>query len=155
MKTIKFSLLFCLVPFFLQAQDPDAKPWIKPLSSYMNPTVAFDNFNNYGVFNNPSAPTSFTLGASYLLVSIQTYHWNNARGANPGTIKLVHANGTVYGPWVATGIPGSWGVKNAFWTVSPNVQLPAGTYTVVDSDNATWSCNSQSKNKGFTKVIVK
>jgi hypothetical protein len=41
---------------------------------------------------------------------------------------------------------------NAVWAIQPNVTLPAGDYTVVDSGPETWSCNSQSENKGFTNV---
>ena len=122
---------------------------------YFEEFKALDNFNGGGVTNNPTVSTTFTLAQNSTITAIQTYHWNNGRGAALGTIKLVHANGTVYGPWTATGSPGSGGVANAFWTVSPNVVLPAGTYTVVDGSNATWSCNSQSQNKGFAKVLAK
>ncbi len=116
---------------------------------------ALNNFNGGGVANNPTVPTTFTLSQNSIVTTIQTYHWNNGRGAVLGTIKLVHSNGTVYGPWTATGSPGSGGVANAFWTVTPNVTVPAGTYTVVDGSNATWSCNGQSLNKGFAKVLAK
>jgi hypothetical protein len=126
-----------------------------PVNSYYTPFTALDNFNGGGVVNNPSAATTFTVAYSCLITTIQTYHWNNGRGAPTGTIKLVHANGTVYGPWTATGIAGSGGVTNAFWSVTPNSVIPAGTYTVVDSDKATWSCNGQSLNKGFAKVFAR
>jgi hypothetical protein len=43
-------------------------------------------------------------------------------------------------------------VPNAYWTVYPNVTLPAGTYTVIDSDPATWSHNAESSNRGFVRV---
>jgi hypothetical protein len=41
-------------------------------------------------------------------------------------------------------------VQNAYWTVYLNVTLPAGTYTVIDSDPATWSHNAESSNRGNT-----
>jgi len=173
MKTCKLFLLLWLLPLVSIAQTDtsrriigvprenptvvqDEKLPVKPLSSYTSAVVsALDNFNNYGVVNNPLASTTFTLTTSCLLVSIQTYHWNIGKGKVPGNIKIQHTNGIVYGPWTAKGTAGSGGVANVFWTVYPNVAIPAGTYTVVDSDKATWSCNSQSLNKGFTKVMVK
>jgi len=175
MKTCKLFLLLWLLPLVSIAQTDtsrrliigaprpenpsvvgDDKGPVRPLSSYTTaPVVALDNFNNYGVVNNPLASTTFTLTTSCLLVSIQTYHWNYGKGKVPGNIKILHANGTAYGPWTAKGTPGSGGVANVFWTVYPNVSIPAGTYTVVDSDKATWSCNTQSLKKGFTKVMVK
>lgn len=151
MKKISLLLLSVIIPCWLIAQDDEKGP----VASYYNPFTALDNFNGGGVNNNPSSPTSFTVNFSCLITTIQTYHWNYGRGAAPGTIKLVHANGTVYGPWNATGLPGSGGVPNAFWQTSPNVVIPAGTYTVIDSGNTTWSCNGQSQNKGFTRVLGK
>lgn len=143
-----FGLFFSL---FALAQNDEKGP----VNSYFTPFTALDNFNGGGVVNNPSAATTFTVAYSCLITTIQTYHWNNGRGAATGTIKLIHSNGTVYGPWTATGIAGSGGVANAFWNVTPNTVIPAGTYTVVDSDKATWSCNAQSLNKGFAKVLAR
>lgn len=47
---------------------------------------------------------------------------------------------------------GQGGVQNAYWAVLPNIEVPAGTYTVIDSDPSTWSYNSQSKGCGFTTI---
>lgn len=58
----------------------------------------------------------------------------------------------IYGPWTATGSPAS-GIPNVFWTVSSNTSIPAGTYTVVVSNNSVLSYNSTSQNKGFVKVL--
>jgi hypothetical protein len=117
------------------------------------PFTAFDNMNGGGVANMPTSATSFTLTSYAYITYIQTYHWNYGRGtANPGTIKLVAADGKVYGPWTATGAAGQGGVPNAYWTVNPPGLFPPGTYTIIDSDNATWSQNAQSQNKGFAKV---
>jgi hypothetical protein len=88
-----------------------------------------------------------------MVTFIQTYHWNNARGAQPGTIALRKDDGTVFGPWRTVGKPGQGGVPNAYWEVSPNITIPAGTYTIVDSDPATWSQNAQSGGRGF--VVIK
>lgn len=114
--------------------------------------MAFDNMNGGAVYNNPTVATTFTLAVDSLITSIQTYHWNNGQGANFGTIKLIGATGVVYGPWAAAGIAG---VGKTFWQVAPNVVLPYGTYTIVDSNNATWSHNAQSGSKGFAKVSAK
>jgi tetratricopeptide (TPR) repeat protein len=116
--------------------------------------VEITNITNiYGVANKPTVPTTFTVSSSYMVTFIETYHWNNAAGtAVPGTIALRHSNGTVYGPWKATGRAGQGGVKNAYWAVKPNVIIPAGTYTIVDSDPSTWSHNTQSGGKGFVTV---
>jgi hypothetical protein len=151
---MKKYILFCLGLLFSLSTlaQSDEKG---PVASYFTPFTALDNFNGGGVANNPAVATTFTVSVSCLITTIQTYHWNNGRGAATGTIKLIHSNGTVYGPWTATGIAGSGGVANAFWSVTPNTVIPAGTYTVVDSDKATWSCNTQSQNKGFTKVFAK
>lgn len=79
-----------------------------------------------------------------------TYHWNNAEGTtDPGTVSLVDAEGNEYGPWQAEGQPGQGNVPNAVWEVRPDIILPAGTYTVLDSDPSTWSQNEETGGAGM------
>lgn len=109
-----------------------------------------------GVDNNPSNPTVFTIDQPRTITKIGTYHWNNGQGTQtPGTIGLKDQNGKAYGPWQASGEPGMGGVSNAYWIVTiPNGQdLPAGTYTVLDSDPSTWAYNSESDNSGVVSVV--
>jgi hypothetical protein len=116
------------------------------------PTKLFESGNIGGTSNGPTRATQFTLATSYVITKLQDYHWNSARGARPGTIALRDAAGRTYGPWTAVGSPGQGGVPNAYWTTQPNLVLPAGTYTVIDSDPASWSHNSESGGRGFTLV---
>jgi hypothetical protein len=108
-----------------------------------------------GVSNDPPNPTIFTIDEQRTITKIGTYHWNQASGDTPGTIGLKDENGKVYGPWQAKGEPGQGGVPNAYWIVylSPEVELPTGTYTIVDSSPATWSYTSESDNAGIASVI--
>ena len=81
-----------------------------------------------------------------------SYHWNNGLGVAPGAISL-KGGGVTYGPYNAVGQAGQNGVRNATWVATANnVALPAGTYTVVDSDPRTWSYNDQSRGAGFVRV---
>jgi tetratricopeptide (TPR) repeat protein len=114
--------------------------------------LIFEIGNIGGVGNGPSKSSQFTWSAPHVVTLIRTYHWNSARGAAPGSIALKGKDGGSHGPWQATGSPGQGGVPNAYWTVYPNVTLPAGTYTVIDSDPATWSHNAESSNRGFVRV---
>ncbi len=114
--------------------------------------VIFNNGNVGGVYNNPSKPTVLTINQSHVITLIQNYHWNNARGAAPGTIALRDQSGRIYGPWQAKGSPGQGGVPNANWNVYPNISLPSGTYTVIDSNPSTWAQNTGSQGAGFTRV---
>jgi hypothetical protein len=110
----------------------------------------FNNGNIYGVDNGPGQPTVFTLAADTLISGITTYHWNYGSGATPGTISLEGDDGSVYGPWTATGLYGT-----LYWYVSPNIVLPAGSYTIVDSGPSTWAHNSQSGYRGMAWVDSK
>ena len=114
----------------------------------------FDTYNIAGVINNPTKPATFTLKAPKTIYLIQDYHWNSANGKAPGTIGLKDAGGKVYGPWAPETAPGQGGVPNAYWTVYPNVELPAGTYTIVDSDPASWAQNSGTNGVGMSQVLV-
>jgi hypothetical protein len=114
----------------------------------------FSNYNSAGVANNPTAPTVFTITTSRKIYLIQDYHWNAARGKTPGTISLKSEEGKVYGPWAAQGAPGQGGVPDAYWTVYPDIQIPAGTYTIIDSDPLSWAQNSGTKSIGMSQVYA-
>ena len=103
-----------------------------------------------GANNGATKPTTFTINAWWLVTEIVNYHWNNGQGKTPGTIGLRAADGTIYGPWQATGQPGSGGVPNAYWVVKPNIIIPPGTYTVLDSDPTTWSQNEETGGAGMS-----
>jgi len=115
-------------------------------------SVLLDNQNILAVQNGGTSP-SFTVAAATTITKIQTYHWNDASGmGSTGTISLKADDGTVYGPWSTSGAEGQGGVPNAYWAATPDVVIPAGRYTVVDSDPGTWSQNADSGGEGF--VIV-
>ena len=122
-----------------------------PLIASQEKTV-FDSVNGSGVGNQPTAPATFTLRQPHVITSIMTYHWNDGRGTRAGTIALRDANGRTYGPWPVAGSPGQGGVPNAVWIAEPNVTLPAGEYTIIDSEPSTWSQNSASGNRGMSAV---
>jgi len=121
----------------------------KPLDE---PVKVLDTMNVAGVYNRPTAPTTFSVNRPHLVTFISTYHWNNARGAAGGTIALQGSDGKTYGPWKVSTRPGQGGAPNAYWEVSPNIVIPAGTYTIIDSDPATWSQNQQSGGRGMAEV---
>lgn len=114
--------------------------------------VVFDNQNVLAVQNGGTSPT-FELASETIVTKIETYHWNDASGnASAGEISLRRDDGEVHGPWKTVGRPGQGDVPNAYWAASPNVTLPAGAYTIVDSDPGTWSQNADSGGKGFAIV---
>jgi hypothetical protein len=104
------------------------------------------------VENNPPNPTKFTLDRSYSITEIRTYHWNYGQGQTPGIIGIQDSNGKVWGMWPASGQPGMGGVPGAYWSVRLNLELPPGEYTILDSDPATWSHNSDTGGEGIVWV---
>jgi hypothetical protein len=105
-----------------------------------------------GTSSAPSAPSEFTLPGETFITRVMTYHWNDGRGRRPGSIGLESADGTVYGPWLATGAEGQGGVPNAYWWAQADVLVPAGTYRVIDTDHATWSYTAETGGRGMTQV---
>ncbi len=133
--------------------SPPTSPPVRPPSP--PPTTVstiFNNGNIAAVDNGPTRPTRVTFDRPYVVTYVVTYHWNYGRGAQPGTVGLLHSSGKLYGPWQTRGTPGQGGVPNANWECTPNVVVPAGTYTVVDSDPATWAQNSGSGGAGMAVV---
>lgn len=110
-------------------------------------TAAIDNAG--AVRNGPTKAVTINSNDPLLVHSIRTYHWNNGRGRKPGTIALRNADGQVFGPWPATGLPGQGNVRDAYWLVEPGALLPPGKYEIVDSDPATWATNKAAGGRGF------
>jgi hypothetical protein len=117
----------------------------------VTPGKIFSIGNIDRVINGPYEATSFRTNRTYTVTLLQTYHWNDGRGAKGGTIGLRNAQGRVYGPWRVTTEGGS-GARDVIWICRPNQALPAGTYTVVDSNPDTWSHNQASGGRGFVEV---
>jgi len=111
----------------------------------------FDNTNPNRVYNSPRAFPVWSTSKATQVTQIDTYHWNNGRGAIPGDIFLV-GEGHKYGPWRAIGFPGSGNVPSVNWVVRPNVILLPGTYRIIDSSVSTWSWNTNSGGAGFARV---
>jgi S-layer protein (TIGR01567 family) len=115
-------------------------------------TTIFDSWNKGVVDSNPTCSPSFTISEPQMITYIDTYHWNSGQGTSSGgTISLKKDDGKIFGPWTAKAESGS-GVPNVWWISHPNVVIPAGTYTIIDSEPTTWSKNSGSNNCGFSKV---
>lgn len=112
------------------------------------------NWNKNFVQNGPPlSSTTFSISQPVILSYIDTYHWNDGKSlAKSGTISLISNDGTKYGPWGTGGSPGQDNNKNAWWRAYPYVKLPAGTYSVIDSDPETWSNNAGSNNAGFAGI---
>ncbi len=69
--------------------------------------------------------------------------------AEPGTIALNKSTGETLGPWNIEGQPGQGGIANAYWVAEGDIELPAGTYTIIDSDPETWAQNAGSRGAGM------
>lgn len=136
------------------ASEPAAEAPAEPAAGERppgEPQVLFEVTSIAGVSSGPPEPTVFTLDRPAYLTSIFTYHYFN-EGAPPGTIGLQSEDGTTYGPWPATGTEGQAGVPNANWYATPNTTVPAGTYTIVDSDPETWSWTFDTDRRGIAIV---
>jgi antitoxin component YwqK of YwqJK toxin-antitoxin module len=115
-------------------------------------TAIFDSWNGGSVDNNPTSSASFTISEPHLITYIDTYHYNSGQGVSAGgTISLKRDDGEIFGPWTVTAESGS-GAANAWWKCLPYVVIPAGTYTIIDSEPETWSMNTESNGCGFSKV---
>lgn len=121
--------------------------------------------NIAAVYSGPRSRTTFSVDRPTRITKIWTYHWNDGRGAEPGTISLRNLDTRQkFGPFDATGRDGvdsnlgaDWsrapiGASGLYWTVEPEVDVPAGRYEVLDSDPGTWSTNSEMGDRGCAWV---
>lgn len=124
-------------------------PWAPGVAAAADKKL-FDNGNIYAVENGPTEDHVVRFNKAVTITKMSTYHWNDGQGTTePGEIGLQSSTGEIFGPWQTKGAPGQGGVPNAYWIAQPNVTLPPGTYTVLDSDADTWSHNAASRNAGM------
>lgn len=114
--------------------------------------LIFERNSLWAVDNGPTSPTSFNIDRQWTVTEIKTYHWNYGQGKAPGMIGLLDEWGAVLGMWPASGLPGSGGVPDAYWTARPNLVIRPGEYTILDSDPATWSQNAETGGEGIAWV---
>jgi hypothetical protein len=114
--------------------------------------LIFERNSLWAVGNGPTSPTSFAIDREWTVTEIKTYHWNYGKGKAPGMIGLQDERGMVLGTWPASGLSGSGGVPDAYWTARPDLTLSPGEYTILDSDPATWSQNGETAGEGIAWV---
>lgn len=119
-------------------------PTAEELAAAVGVQDIFSNGDDTPVTAGAEGPT-FPLVEPMKLTAIVTLHVGE--DVPGGTIALKDANGTTWGPWTAGADVAPDG--NTFWSCTPNVDLPVGEYTVVDSDPGTWAKNDGSDGFGF------
>jgi hypothetical protein len=141
-RRIGFTRTWSLAAFAVAALTVTARPAAAQ--------IPFNNFNTYGVINGPIRTTEFVVPANFKahITQLVDYHWNNGRGARPGSISLKGKKGY----FKAFAVNGSGGAPQANWVANINESLDPDTYTILDSDLFTWSQNPQSGGMGFARV---
>jgi hypothetical protein len=95
------------------------------------PALMWKAGNDGGIDGGGGKPPKVTQDGKYFVTEICTYHWNGGKGSPACEITLKAADGTVYGPWKTT-------LRNkVYWIAQPNLDIPAGTYTLIDSNPST------------------
>jgi hypothetical protein len=117
------------------------------------PVLLFDNGNIGGVSPGATAP-SIELSTPTRITKIVTYHYIYPGGLPAaGLIGMLGEDGEMYGPYNAAGTPGQGDIANAYWSIEPeDMVLPAGRYTLFDSDLSTFSQNAESGGVGMTQI---
>lgn len=153
MVTATESGLSRLQSFDVEAENASFGPYVPAIEGVESKEikVIYNSWNLGSVDNAPTCSPFFTIDEPQMITYIDTYHWNFGQDATGGTIGLRGGDGTLYGPWETETSQDGGDVPNGYWIVHPNEVIPAGSYTVEDSDPETWSKNSESP-CGMAKV---
>jgi hypothetical protein len=124
-------------------------PGVEPVKvTYSNPQALVNNPPDTTLSsfpsNYPSLPCEFVTDKPVMVTKVMDYHINNGKGAHPGMIGLQEHGGTSYGSWPAYGQAYN-GIPNAIWVVSPNFEIPAGSYKVIDNEFSTLSADANNR----------
>lgn len=110
----------------------------------------FNNGNGLAI-DGGGTPPVFQIADATKITELTTYHdTESTPGLQAGIITLRGEDGKTYGPFQSTGSKGQGGDDNAYWIIKPDdVVLPAGRYTIVDSDPQSFAQNAQSGGVGM------
>lgn len=126
--------------------------------SAVEDTVIINNFNPNAVVTAPTKPSRIEIKQQCTVKSLKTYHYEQGRGRQPGTISLNRETGTSVGMWNAkletVQAKGHSTPVNAMWVCQPAIALNPGIYLIEDSDPSTWSCNKESGMRGFYSITL-
>ncbi|RLC09862.1 MAG: hypothetical protein DRH43_07505, partial [Deltaproteobacteria bacterium] len=103
--------------------------------------VAAGNWSDYTDGTEPASPTTFIVPEEVSVCSIKTKH---SGAPAEVSISLQRSDGSTVGTWAAT-------QDGSTWETTPDVTIPAGTYTVIDSDLSSWY-KSSSAGAGIAEI---
>jgi len=160
--SLLFAALLVLGTPVLMAQAASSQV---PLSSYVcqgSQITLFNNTNGYLVSNGGTPPQFSTNGKAYCLNYIQTYHWNDGKGAPLGGLELARISGPAglpprTGYIQSQGSSGQGGAPNVNHYVDVPSNPPTiidGVYQCLDTIRGSWSENAQSGGAGFCIVYA-
>ena len=86
----------------------------------------FNNTNTGAVQNGASGQVLMATPTPVHVTELVTYHWNNGKGARPGTITLKSTSGQAYGPFPAKGTSGQNNAPNVNWIVDERPCIESG-----------------------------
>ncbi len=122
--------------------------------------IVINNFNRMPVLSSPKNASRILIKKACTIEMVKTYHYSSSKNGSPGagTIEIRTAGGDLVGQWKATlekVLPeGEPEPVPAMWVCRPNLLILPGTYSISDSDPASWSCNQNSGMRGFYSVSI-
>ena len=126
---------------------------VQAASSDMEEPI-YSNFNSDPVKNHPDHYKLLNIRDDVepvLIQRIRTHHWNNGKGAEPGTIS-VYENGSKIGSWQAVG-RSAYGTRNVYWDALVDFILyPGHSYYVSVSNVDSMSYNEASGGCGMFEL---
>lgn len=124
------------------------------LSVFADEELLFTNFNSDPVINGPAEGAEIVLNnddRAALITKIRTYHWNDGKGAQSGSICIAEDDQDVQ-CWLAIG-RSDGGKTNIYWEALVEIVLnPGHIYHISVSNNSSWSYNEGSANQGFFEL---
>jgi len=150
----------------ISAQDVNGAG-VETTSNSVQERQIFSNMDIGGGTTGIATSPTFTITEPYAITLIEDYHYLGF-GQPAGTIGLYNQDDIIYGPWQALLDNGNYWVINnknpghledfrrqlgMIDSDSTYPVLPAGTYTVIDSDPFNWSHNAQKGNYGFSHIL--
>lgn len=115
------------------------------------------NGNVYTVYEGVQYYPLLVLEKDTHIEYVFTYHWNMIYCGDVNEVSVILLNKETGGEvvrWAQTPSDGQWNRSKANWTVfTHSYLLPAGTYEVHSTHEASWSCNYTSNYTGFCEII--
>lgn len=112
-----------------------------------------DRFGKMLILSLENIQMPFTFDSNCKISTISHAHTKSEKNTSLPEISLRSSRGRIFGPWQTRTTDPLGSPDDQYWSITPNATLPAGTYTIVNSDKKRVPHSSKIRQRATTLIF--